>query len=78
MEEIIEELRNILRIGIISSVNEADLTAKVKFVQQNIMSGELKLLQNSPSGKWIPEPGQYVMCLLMAGGDGDGVILGGI
>lgn len=73
-----EELQSLVRIGIISNVNQSKLTATVKFVQQGTMSGDMKLLQNNPAGKWIPEPGQYVLCLLVAGGDGDGVILGGI
>lgn len=92
---VIEELRSIVRIGIVSSVNEAELTATVLFIQQGTMSGDMKLLQNTPKeckkcdgcercaaeneiGNWIPEAGQYVLCLLIAGGDGDGVILGGI
>lgn len=79
-DEITEELKQIVRVGIISSVNGGNLTAKVKFVQQKIMSGDMKIMQNHPPevGDWIPEPGQYVLCLLVAGGDGDGVILGGI
>lgn len=68
----------LVRVGIISSVNRADLTAVVKYVQQGFVSGEMKLLQNNSAGEWIPEPGQYVICLLVSGGDGDGVILGGI
>lgn len=27
---------------------------------------------------WTPEPGDFVACLFLNGGDGDGVILGGI
>lgn len=77
-EGIMEELQSLVRVGIISNVNQSGLTATVKFVQQGTMSGEMRLLQNNPVGKWIPEPGQYVLCLLVAGGDGDGVILGGI
>lgn len=88
---IMEELRSLVRVGIISNVNPSKLTATVKFVQQGTMSGDMKLLQNHPDSctaeykcpacgkcRWIPEPGQYVLCLLVAGGDGDGVILGGI
>lgn len=89
----IEELSSLVRIGIISSVNEEELAATVQFVQQGIMSGYMKLLQNIPKeckksdecqwcnkeneiGNWIPEEGQYVLCLMIPGGDGDGYILG--
>lgn len=75
---ITEELQFLVRVGIISNVNHSNLTATVKFIQQGTMSGNMKLLQNNPAGEWIPEPGKYVLCLLMPGGDGDGVILGGI
>lgn len=78
MDELTEELQSLIRMGIVSNINETELTATVKYIQQDIMSGELKLLQNNPSGKWIPELGEYVLCLLIPGGDGDGFILGGI
>ena len=72
-------------------VDAVNLPARVKYVQQGTMSGDMKLLQNHPENctaeykcpacgkcKWIPKPGQYVLCVLIPGGDGDGVILGGI
>lgn len=88
---ILEKLQSMVRVGVISNVNAGNLTARVKYVQQETMSGEMRLLQNHPDHctekyqcpscgkcKWIPEPGEYVLCLLIPGGDGDGVILGGI
>lgn len=86
-----EELKALVRVGIISKVDAGKMTARVKYVQQGTMSGDMKLLQNHPDNctaeykcpscgkcKWIPKPGQYVLCVLIPGGDGDGVILGGI
>ncbi len=87
----IKELQAIVRVGIVSKVDAGKLTARVKYVQQDTMSGDMKLLQNHPENctaeykcpacgkcKWIPKPGEYVLCVLIPGGDGDGVILGGI
>lgn len=87
----IKELQALVRVGIVSKVNAGDMTARVKYVQQGTMSGDMKLLQNHPDSctteykcpacgkcRWVPEPGQYVLCVLIPGGDGDGVILGGI
>lgn len=87
----IKELQAIVRIGIVSKVDAGKLTARVKYVQQGTMSGDMKLLQNHldhcapececpahETCRWIPKPGQYVLCVLFPGGDGDGVILGGI
>lgn len=87
----IKELQSLVRVGIVSKVDAEKLTARVKYVQQGVMSGDMKLLQNHPDNcregcgcpacgmcEWIPRPGQYVLCVLIPGGDGDGVILGGI
>ena len=87
----IKELQAMVRVGIVSKVDAGKLTARVKYVQQGTMSGDMKLLQNHPDnctagykcpagGKcgWMPKPGQYVLCVLIPGGDGDGVIVGGI
>ena len=86
-----EELQALARIAIVSKVDPDNLTARVKYLQQGTMSGDMKLLQNHPENcsaectcpncgrcKWLPKPGQYVLCILIPGGDGDGVVLGGI
>ncbi len=80
MNSEMQELKSIVRVGIVSSVNSGALTARVKYLQQGTMSGDMKLMQNNPDPerKWIPKPGEYVLCLLLPGGDGDGVILGGV
>ena len=82
----IQELIDSMRIGIVSSVNVAEMTARVE--TQGIVTSDLKIVQNMPICKnkncdcewepWLPKVGQYVLCLFVFNGDGDGFILGGI
>ncbi len=44
----IRELYDMVRIGIVSSVNEEKMTARVKIEEQNIVTGDLKIVQNTP------------------------------
>lgn len=92
----IQELKDIVRVGIVSNVNTAKKTARVKIQDQGIVTGDLKIVQNTPtleieikSGScpaerevvvkpWIPNVGQWVVCLFKPDGEGDGFILGGI
>ena len=73
----IQELMHIVRIGIVSSVNNEKRTARVKIPDQGFVSGDLCVLRNTAS-PWIPEIGQWVLCIFKPNGDGDGFILGGI
>ena len=76
----IQELKDIVRVGIVSSVNSEDMTARVKIQEQGIVTGDLKVVKNTPEGVegWKPEVGQWVLCIFKPDGDGDGFILGGI
>lgn len=82
----IQELKDIVRVGIVSSVNAAKKTARVKIQDQGIVTGDLKVVQNMPKIKkgdcilesWVPEVGQWVLCLFKPDGEGDGFVLGGI
>lgn len=149
----IQKLKDCFAYGIVSRVDAEKMTAKVEISDQDIVSAELKILQNTPmitvinteagvpwhhvyeyvqhdqretkledeyrkafpaitqketykkeySGEsfekkypdylktwkedrmqeirvfpWIPYVGQYVLCLFLPDGDGDGFILGGI
>ena len=80
----IQELKDIVQTGIVSSVNPGQRTARVKIEDQGIVTGDLKILRNEPiieneSVKpWTPTVGQWVVCIFKPGGDGDGFILGGI
>ena len=44
----IRELQDMVRIGIVSSVDEGKLTARVKIEEQDIVTGDLKIIQNTP------------------------------
>lgn len=77
----IQELKDIVRIGITSSVNIMNLTARVKIQDHGTVTGDLKIVQNTPgteTNPWIPEVGQWVLCIFKPDGEGDGFILGGI
>lgn len=109
--EDITALKNIVRVGWVSSVNAADRTARVIFKDkgETFVSGPLKILKNQPfipgangvqqteeeSGgigdasfekhshklkisPWLPETGEFVLCIYLPNGDGDGFVIGGI
>jgi len=77
IEKEITVLKNIVRVGTVSSVDIAERTARVAFAdkkageEQPLISGALKALN-----KEIPYVGQFVICLFLPNGDGDGFILG--
>lgn len=96
MQYDIQELKNIVRIGIVSNVNPAKMMARVRIQEQGIVTGDLKIVQNTSTVEierkggtceaeckaiirpWIPKVGQWVLCIFMPDGEGDGFILGGI
>lgn len=87
-------LKNIVRIGKVSSVNSENKTARVIFGdKQNMISGELRVVDNKASvileeaqshthsciiQQWLPKINDTVLCLYLPNGEGDGFILGGI
>ncbi|MEA5057778.1 MAG: hypothetical protein VB047_09515 [Anaerotignum propionicum] len=60
-------LKNIVRVGWVSSVNAADRTARVKFEDkgETFVSGSLKVLKNTP---FIPAAGEVQQTEAEAGG----------
>ena len=44
----IQELKDMLRIGVVSSVNMEKMTARVKIPDQNIVTGDLRIVRNTP------------------------------
>lgn len=73
----IRELQDIVRIGIVSSMKKEKMTARVKIEEQGIVTGDLKIVQNTPT-IWMPYIGQWVLCIFKPRGEGDGFIIGGI
>lgn len=47
----IQELKDIVRVGIVSSVNAGNMTARVKIPDQGIVTGDLKIAQNTPTAE---------------------------
>lgn len=83
------DIKNIVRVGIVSSINAAKSTARVKIQEQGIVTGDLKVVQQKPmveceecsevtAKPWMPEVGQWVLCIFIPDGEGDGFVLGGI
>lgn len=86
------ELKNIVRKGIVQSVDKKKMKARVKFGDKGgMISGELHILiqerhiinEHVENYKawleyWLPEVGDMVICLMIPDGDGEGYILGGI
>lgn len=87
-------LKNLVRVGVVSSINPEKRMARVTFPQLNDMvSGELYVLQHigtpvsveanghthgAELKTWMPNVGQTVLCLYAPIEDGDGYILGGV
>lgn len=64
-----------VQIGIVSSVNASDMTARVYYPDQgNMVSGWLYVLQRGDN--WMPAVNDCVLCVTMK--DADGYILGAI
>lgn len=74
------QLKNMVRIGIVSSVNGANCTAKVTFPDKdNMVSGDLPIIQlgaNGTEGYWVPEVGTRVLCLFVPNPSGSGLNAG--
>lgn len=90
----LQEIKDVVRIGMVSSVNPDEMKARVQSPDINIVTGDLKILNRMPhiaieikdlpnqvtltAEPWIPNVGDWVLCIFLPGGDGDGFIIGGI
>lgn len=79
------DIRDIFRVGKVSSVNGANCTARVTFPDKDdLVSGDLPIIvigSYQTKGYWVPEVGMQVLCCFMPNPSGrgmnDGFILGG-
>lgn len=75
-------LRNLARVGIVSSVNPADMTARVTFPDRdNLVSADLHIITTGSQDTkvyWLPYVGEQVVCLFSANDNNltEGYILG--
>lgn len=53
----IQELKDLVTIGIVSSVNTANMTARVKIQDTGTVTGDLKIVQNTPTAELKLESG---------------------
>ena len=75
-------LRNLARVGIVSSVNPADMTARVTFPDRDdLVSADLYIITTGSQDTkvyWLPYVGEQVVCLFSANDNNltEGYILG--
>lgn len=73
-------IKNIVRIGRVSSINAAANTAKVVFTDKNeLVSGELMIVnRGSMADKdyWLPDIDEQVLCLMLPNNSGQGLNAG--
>ncbi|MFY0545448.1 hypothetical protein [Brevibacillus sp. H7] len=66
-------MRNLIRVGFVSSVNSAIGAARVAFTDRSdVVSYELPVMKKA----WPVSPGEQVVCLFSAVGNADGYVLG--
>ncbi|HOV79358.1 MAG TPA: phage baseplate assembly protein V [Bacillota bacterium] len=75
-------LKNLIRVGIVSSTNPAACSARVAFEDKAAMvSFDLPILvRGSLQTKdyWMPGPGEQVVCLFLPSGSAQGFIIGSL
>lgn len=74
-------LKNLIRVGRISSVDPGKATARVVFEAQGVVSYDLPVLQRQTlrnKDYWLPDVGEHVVCIFLPTGNAEGFILGSI
>lgn len=76
----INTVKNMIRIGKISSVNGTDCTARVTFGDKdNMVSAELPIItigSKQTKAYWLPEVGTQVLCIFQPNASGSGISKG--
>ena len=75
------QLKNIVRVGRVSSVNPAAGTARVAFEPQGVVSYDLQILVPQTlknKDYYMPDIGEHVVCLFLPTGNQEGFILGAV
>lgn len=70
-----EEIKGMITVGVVSDINEGEKTARVKLEQENMISDDLKIVQQPPN-TFMPSIGDWVLCVMKNGGEGEGFIIG--
>jgi phage baseplate assembly protein V len=73
-------LKNLARVGRVSSINPADATVRVVFEdRENMVSYDLPVIvRQSMRNKdyWLPDVGEQVLCMFLPSGNAQGFCLG--
>lgn len=78
-DQFTELLNNLIKIGVVSSVDYAKCTARVEFADDGIVSFNLPVLHTNSSRNRdyaMPDVGENVLCLFLPSGNEEGFILG--
>jgi phage baseplate assembly protein V len=77
-----QNFKNLIRVGIVSSINPEKCTARVAFGDRsNVVSYELPILvRGSLKNKeyWMPDTDEQVVCIFLPSGNAQGFILGSL
>lgn len=74
-------IKNLIRVGRVSSVDPKTATARVVFEAQGVVSHELPVLQRQTlrnKDYWLPDVGEHVVCLFLPTGNAEGFVIGAI
>lgn len=72
-------MNDVVRIGIVQSIDTQARTARVYFPDARIMSGPLKVIRtNDITAAWMPGINDAVLCLYLETFNADGFVIGGI
>lgn len=74
-------LKNLIKVGRVSSVNPKTVTARVEFEAQELVSSDLLILQRQTlknKDYCLPDVGEHVVCIFLPTGNAEGFILGAI
>ena len=77
-------LKNIVRVGRVSSVDRGKKTARIIFNDKKdadgnpLMSGPLRIIRSISVDARFPEVDDDVLCLFLPNGKGDGFVIGGL
>lgn len=66
---------NMVRVGIVASVDTAKRRVRVRFPDKKMTSGWLHVVKSSALG-WMPSINDTVLCLYVPVFNGDGFVLG--
>lgn len=75
-------IKNMVRVGIVSSVNPDTCTVRVAFGDKaNTVSYDLPVLVHGAlqvKDYWLPAPGEQVLCMFLPSGNAQGFVLGSL